>query len=199
MGFVSVREDSSDGAASVILDMLLKFRVLIFNDNEMWVLHWFAKLRRLYCFGDHKTTKNSLAFVTKLSNHSLSFEETSIHAKIFLEAFKTVMFMPGNRHTDMNMLQSIYKSFWTDLLKPLQDILGWKRIAKDVRLCYLQASRLVKYLNNVVSSYLICAFLSSCFETYEVRMIDDNPDNVISSIAIDFQLFLNRLLHPSAD
>ena len=30
MGFVGVCEDSSDGAASVILDMLLKFGLLIF-------------------------------------------------------------------------------------------------------------------------------------------------------------------------
>jgi hypothetical protein len=33
----------------------------------------------------------------------------------------------------MNMLQLIYKLFWTDLLKPFQELLGWKRISKDVR------------------------------------------------------------------
>ncbi len=34
MGFVGVREDLSDGAASVILDMLLKFGVLIYNEDK---------------------------------------------------------------------------------------------------------------------------------------------------------------------
>jgi hypothetical protein len=166
MGFVGVREDSSDGAVSVILDMLLKFGVLIYNENETWALHKYAKLCRLYCFGDRKTIENSSAFVDKLSNRSLSFEETSIQAEIFLEAFDKVMFLPGDWHTGMNMLQSIYKLFWTNLLRPLRDLLGGKRTSKDVRLCYYQASRLVKYTNNVVSSYLIQAFISHHVSSY---------------------------------
>lgn len=59
MGFIGVREDSSDGAASVILDMLLKFGLLVYNDDETWALHKFAKVRRLYCFGDRKTIENN--------------------------------------------------------------------------------------------------------------------------------------------
>ncbi len=92
--------------------------------------------------------------MNKLSNRFLSFEESSIRAEIFLEAFDKVMLLPGDWHTGMIMLQSIYKLFWTDLLKPLRDILGWKRIAKGVWSCYFQASRLVKFTNEVVSSYL---------------------------------------------
>ena len=34
MGFVGVHEDSSDGAATVILDMLLKFGVLVYDQND---------------------------------------------------------------------------------------------------------------------------------------------------------------------
>jgi hypothetical protein len=78
---------------------------------------------------------------------------------MFLEAFDNIVFLPGNRHTGMNMLQTLSKLFWTDLVKPLIDILGWKRIAKDVRACYYQASQLVKYMHNVVSSYLIRSLL----------------------------------------
>ena len=92
MGFVGVCEDSSNGAALVILDMLLKFGVLIYNDDETWALHKFAKVRRLYCFGDRKTIENCTAFVNKLINRSLSFEQTSIQAEIFLDAFDRVVF-----------------------------------------------------------------------------------------------------------
>ncbi len=98
-----------------------------------------AKLRRLYCFGDQKTIENTSAFVKKLSNRCLLFEESSIQAQIFLEAFDNIMFMPDNWHAGMNMLQSLHKLFWTDLLKSLRDILGLKRMAKDVRSCYYQA------------------------------------------------------------
>ena len=48
MGFVGVREDSSDGAAAVILDMLLKFGVLIYDQNGTWKLHQYANLHQLY-------------------------------------------------------------------------------------------------------------------------------------------------------
>jgi hypothetical protein len=94
MGFVGVREDSSDGIAAVIVDMLLKFEVLEYNQDETWALHHFAKLCRLYCFGDRKTIENSSAFVNKLSNRSLSFKESSLQAEIFLDAFCRVIFYP---------------------------------------------------------------------------------------------------------
>jgi hypothetical protein len=48
MGFVGVREDLSDGAAAVILDMLLKFGVLIYDQNGTWKLHQYANLHQLY-------------------------------------------------------------------------------------------------------------------------------------------------------
>ncbi len=174
--------------------MLLNLWVLSYEDDETWALQQFAKLRWLYCFGDWKTIKNTSAFENKLSNCSILFEESSLQAEIFLEAFDNVIFLPGDWHTGMNMLQSLYKLFLTDLLKPLRDILGWKRIAVDVRACYYQASWFVKYTNNVVSSYLIRAFLLRHYESYEDRMKDDNPGDLLCSIAVELQLFLSRLL-----
>jgi cupin superfamily acireductone dioxygenase involved in methionine salvage len=194
MGFVGVHEDSSDGATAVILDMLLKFGILIYNQNGTWKLHRYANLRRLYCFGDRKTIENSTAFVNKLSNRSLSFEESSMQAQIFLNASNRVMFLPGDWHTGMNMLQSIYKIFWADILKPFRDLLKWKRISNDVRGCYFQASQLVQYSNDVVSSYLIRLYISRYHEKYDDRMNDDETANVLCSMAVDFNDFLTHSL-----
>ena len=99
MGFVGIREDSHNRVAVVVLDMLLKFGVQVYKDDETWALHKFAKVRRLYCFGNRKTIKNSSAFVNKLSNRSLSFKDTSIQAEIFLKAFDQIMFLPSDWHT----------------------------------------------------------------------------------------------------
>ena len=63
MGFVGVCEDSSNGAAAVMLGMLLKFGVIFYNQQETWSIYPFAKLCRLYCFGDRKTLKNSSACI----------------------------------------------------------------------------------------------------------------------------------------
>ena len=131
---------------------------------------------------------------TALSNRSLSFEETSIQAEIFLKAFDQVMFLPGDCHTGMNQLQSIYKLFWTDLLKPLRDHLGWKRISKDVRQCYYQASRLVKYIYEVVSAYLLHAFLSRHMLKYDERMHDVSPGDLLCVIVSNYKKFLTDTL-----
>lgn len=194
MGFVGVSEDSSFGTAAVVLDMLLKFGVLIYDDSGTWKLHRWAYLRRLYCFGDRKTIENSTAFVNKLSNRSLSFEESSMQAQIFLDAFNRVMFLPGDWHTGMNMLQSIFKVFWADILKPFRDLLKWKRISNDVRGCYFQASRLVQYSNDVVTSYLIRLYISRYHDKYDDRLYHDEPADVLCGMAVDFDEFLSRSL-----
>jgi hypothetical protein len=116
MGFVGIREDSAVGAGSVILDMLLKLGLLQYNDGNTWELAAHINSRRLYSFGDRKSNKNCTAFVSMLSHIPLTFEKSSMQAEIFLDSFKNVMFLPGDWHTSMNMLQSIYKVFWTDIL-----------------------------------------------------------------------------------
>jgi len=64
MGFVGVREDSSNGAAAVILDMLLKFGVIVYKDDETWALHKFAKVRRLYCLAIGRQSRTALRLST---------------------------------------------------------------------------------------------------------------------------------------
>jgi hypothetical protein len=38
MVFVGIREDSATGADSIILDMLIKFRLIKYNKNKTWEL-----------------------------------------------------------------------------------------------------------------------------------------------------------------
>jgi hypothetical protein len=142
----------------------------------------------MYCFGNRKTIENSSAFVNKLSNWSLSFEESSLQAEIFFDAFDRVMFLLGDWHMGLNMLQSIYKLFWSDLLKPFRDLLRWQRISKDVRGCYFQASWLVQYSNDVISMYLICLYIWWYYKNYDEGTSDEQAPNVLCSIALDFDL-----------
>jgi hypothetical protein len=120
-----------------------------------------------------------------------------MQAEIFLNAFNCVMFLPGDWHAGMNMLQSIYKIFWADILKPFRDLLKWKCISNDVRGCYFQASCLVQYSNDVVSSYLIRLYISRYHKKYDYRMNQDETGNVLCSIAINFDKFLSRSLSSS--
>jgi hypothetical protein len=103
------------------------------------------------------------------------------------------MFLPGDWHTGINMLQSVFNLFWSDLLKPLHDLLGWKRISQDVRGCYFQASCQVKYANKVLLSYLMRLYIFRYYEFYADYMMDSVPPNVLCHIALDYQLFLEWL------
>ena len=68
MGFVGIHKDLAAGAGSVVLDMLLKFGVLKYNDNKSWELERNHQVQRLYSFGDWKSNKNCTAFLSTLSN-----------------------------------------------------------------------------------------------------------------------------------
>ena len=94
----------------------------------------------------------------------------------------------------MNQLQSIYKLFWTDLLKPLRDHLAWKRISKDVRQCYYQASRLVKYTYGIVLSYLLRAYVSRHISRYNDRIRDVPPVDLLCDLVSDYKTFLTDTL-----
>ena len=95
MGFVGIREDSAAGAGSVVLDMLLKFGLLKYSDNNTWDIAADINKSRLYSFGDRKSNENCSAFVSTLSHRPLTFEESSMQAEIFLESFQNIMFQPG--------------------------------------------------------------------------------------------------------
>ena len=197
MGFVGIREDSAAGAGSVVLDMLLKFGLIKYNDDNTWGLADDVHTRRLYSFGDRKSNENASAFVTTLSHRPLTFEESSMQAEVFLESFQNVMFLPGDWHTGMNMLQSIYKVFWTDILCPLKSFLGWKRISMDVRGCYFQAARLVRYIHNVMSTYLLRCFVSLRFNGISESMKESANANVLCNIAVGYREWLMESLKAS--
>ena len=190
MGFVGIREDSAAGAGSVVLDMLLKFGFIKYNNDNTWGLADDVHTRRLYSFGDRKSNENASAFVTTLSNRPLTFEESSMQAEVFLDSFQNVMFLPGDWHTGMNMLQSIYKVFWTDILGPMKSFLGWKRISKDVRGCYFQAARLVRYIHNVMSTYLLRCFVSFRFNGISESMKECANADVLCNIAVQYREWL---------
>ncbi len=149
-----------------------------------WELEPDSNLHRLYSFGDRKSNKNCTAFVSTLSHRPLTFEESSTQAKIFLDSFCNIMFMPGDWHTGMNMLKSIYKVFWTDILSPMKTFLGWKQISKDVCVCYFQAARLVRYMHNVTSMYLMQCYVSSMFSDISDLMQNKCEADVICRVAV---------------
>ena len=73
-------------------------------------------------------------------------KETSKQALVFAKCFQLLRMLLGDWHAVLTMLGSINKIFWDTLLAPFLAALGWKKIYKDLRNCYFDASHLVKYV-----------------------------------------------------
>ena len=114
-----------------------------------------------------------------------------MQAEIFIELLRNVIFLPGDWHTGMNMLQSVYKVFWTDILSPMKLFLGRKWIAKDICGCYFQAARLVRYIHNSMSTYLLRCFVSATFDDITNMMESHKNANVLCYVASAYHNWLS--------
>ena len=75
------------------------------------------------------------------------------------------------------------------LLCKFQEMLGWKRIQHDVRSCYYQASRLVKFVHDELVCYLMHKFVSDRDRSEGTLSDEDN----ICKLTDDFVVYLHEL------
>ena len=102
------------------------------------------------------------------------------NADVFEEALNTVMQLPGDWHTGLNMVQGIVKYFWIPLLAPIKDFLGWKRVNEKVASCYYQSTRLIKLINEELHRYLLHEFVLTHWKEYkEQQSLDEDAGDII--------------------
>ena len=204
LGFVGVKEDNRPGCATVALDLLLKGCTLHEVHCGVWALDKNHHLHRNYIFGDQKSIENMNGFVSELRGRKVSLEVEGDNANIFEEALNTVMQLPGDWHTGLNMSQSIFKCFWTPLLEPMKDFLGWKRVNDKVSSCYYQATRLIKLVNEELHRFFLHSFVSKNWPQYKTQLIDGANStilgaNLICKISHEYQLYLRDCEDNSTD
>ena len=112
LGVVGIDEGSAEGAMTCVLDLLLKFDIIREDEDGSWMRVPSDPKREAICFGDRTTNENVAAFILSLQNRPMSLEEASIQSEIFLDAVMDTQFLPGDWHTSLNMLQSMYKLHW---------------------------------------------------------------------------------------
>ena len=98
-------------------------------------------------------------FTRELHGRRFSLQVEGENADVSEEALNTVL--PGDWHAGLNMVQEIVKCFWTPLLAPIEDFLGWKLVNEKVVTCYYQSMRLIKLINEELHCYLLHEFIST--------------------------------------
>lgn len=122
LGFVPLDEGRQDGATAAILDLSVKSGFMIECKDGSFCRALNANGRRLYNTGDRKSNECASAGLTTMSNVPVSFERSSEQAQEFIGTLEKTFFAPGDWHTGLNFLKSIFKVHYHHLLKTHQRI-----------------------------------------------------------------------------
>ena len=124
LGLIGIDEPASKECGVFTLDLLLRAGVLISHENGGWSLAEDWNTQRIYLFGDAKTIENMTKFVRDMQERKISYSMANMQAKIFLQALECVVEIPGDWHTGLNMLTSIYNMYYHGFLDQFQELLG---------------------------------------------------------------------------
>ena len=161
LGLLGIDEAASKECGAITLDLLLRSGVLVQNEGGGWDLADDYKTRRIYLVGDAKTVENMTKFVRDMQIRRISYSTANVQSEIFLEALSAIKKFPGDWHTGLNMLTSIYKLYYVGFLDQFQDMLEWKRVNDDVSKCYYQAGRLVTFVSDELTRFFAHQYISS--------------------------------------
>ena len=165
------------------------------EQNGKWTAAEDAAQHRNYVFGDRKSIEMLQAFKNDLQGRGVSLNDMSSQCDEFEKALETLMSLPGDWHTGLNMIVSIFKCFYDPLLKPIQSLLDWKRINDKVSKCYYQANRLVQLSNEELHQFLIHQFVADNWEEYKAMFNDADVqnDDVLCRVADNYRQYLLEL------
>ena len=191
LGLVGIDESAAKECGAITLDLLLRAGVLEQEEDGSWILAEGWDKRRIYLYGDAKTVENISKFVRDMQLRRITYTQANLQADVFLQAMSVVMEIPGDWHTSLNMLQSIYTLYYDGFLDGFQELLKFKRIGKDIRSCYFQASRLVKLVHNELMRFFIHSYVSSRSESHADQ--SDSDECYVGRVTTEFMEYLDEL------
>ena len=187
---MGVNEADAEGATTCLLELGMRFGMIYEEEKTAWSAGWDAPYRRMYVNGDRKSNENTESFNNKAQDRSLSLDEQAMNTETYIELIERTYFGAGDWHAGMNMMQTINKIYWDVLIDPVREMLGWQRVTKDCRACYYQCSKLTLFLNSYVYRYLWHRFVSDHWPKYKAVLTENNHENVITQIAVDFRSYI---------
>ena len=197
-------EDTTRQNGALALDLASKCGLLTKDATGKWVPGKDADVRRIYIVGDVKTTDLLEKCLYNL-NHSPGMGEDFsqfIEKEVFKDTLSRLIIHPGDWHAGLTCLQTVYNIFWDDILCSVCKKLKWKRVGKDVRDCYFNASRLLRYTYHQLLKILMQNYISEQWpllrSMFEVSNEDRSEENYFCFVSVNFGDWLEKL-HTSSD
>ena len=204
MGLVAMDEDTSRQNGALGLDLSSKCALLAKDANGKWIPGKDADVRRIYIVGDVKTT-DLLEKCLHNINHSPGMSgdfSQFVEKEVFRDTLARLIIQPGDWHAGLSCLQTVYNIFWDDVLQPVCKKLKWKRVGKDCRECYFNASRLLRYTYHQLLKILMQNYISEQWPLmrlqFESTEEDSSEENYLCFVAVNFGDWLEKL-HTSND
>ena len=129
--------------------------------------------------------------VRDMQDRKISYCAANVQAEMFLQALDCVVELPGDWHTGLNSLTTIYNLYYVGFLDQFQDHLHRKRINKDVRSCYFQAQRLVTFVHDELTRFWVHQFVGTREHTVDAK--DLSNEQFVCKVVTEFMTFLRDM------
>ena len=189
IGLAAIREDSAKGVGVIGIDVLIRSGVISMPSPGVIKLADDYNKRHVTLVGDRSTVENWEAFIRERENRELSFSEISLMTEALMDASSVLMLLPGDWHTGMSMLQSIFTLHWDGIIEPFFNLLGWKRLTHVVKNNYFTGKRIVELIANEIVRFIKHEFMSKYAEFKE----EDDAAQFICDAELAFLEYLNEM------
>ena len=103
MGFVGIDEGKKQGAGAVVLDLLLKSRMMTAESNHQWKMTLGGKNDRNYMCGDRTSIGLFQVFWNGISSRGNTHSQASTQCEEFDKALSRLVAVTGDWHTGLDM------------------------------------------------------------------------------------------------
>ena len=178
---MGIDEAASKEYGAITLDLVLRAGILVEAEDGSWTVADNYLTRRIYLYGDAKRVENMVKFVRDMQDRRISYSAANVQPEVFLKALEVVMDLPGDWHTGLNMAQTIYSYCYVGFLDQFQELLGWKRVNKEVSQCYFQATRLIAFVHDELNCLFAHQYVAERAETETGTDKDDDADHIVAT------------------
>ena len=199
MGLVAMDKDTTRQNLALAMDLAVKCGLVVKDKQGKWVEAPDADDCRVYLVGDVKTTDLLEKGIYNLDRkHGLSDNMDQFAEKeVIRNTLHRFIIQPGDWHAGLSCLQALYTVFWDDILQPIVAKLKWKRVGKDVRECYYNASRLLRVVYHQVLKLMMQIHITVNWSNERTSFLETSNDtteaNWFCHLAITFEQWLKEL------
>lgn len=112
LGFVGIDEGTQQGAGTICLDLVLKGTTMDEVEPGKWKAADGHEDHRNIFNGDRKSIEMANVYHNRVKGREISLTDANLQLEEFDKVMRTIFHAPGDWHTGLNTIQSIFKCWY---------------------------------------------------------------------------------------